>query len=255
LSGRDVSWHDTATSPHVAVVNQTFARTMWGASPPIGQRFLVAGSLTEVVGVAEDGKYHDMQEASQPVAYLPFSQSDSADMIFVVRSRRAPTEMAPALAGLLSRIQPDAVITAQSWPDELRSQFFPAQAATVALGVMGLLAAMLAASGIFGMAAYSVSRRMKELGVRVALGARGPHIMRAALGRPIALLAAGSASGLLAGVIASRLLRQIVYQADPGDPVVVAGAVLTMALLGIAASAIPARRALVVDPSRLVREE
>ena len=120
---------------------------------------------------------------------------------------------------------------------------------------MGGLAAMLAVTGIFGMAAYNVSRRMKELGIRVALGARTRHVMSAAVGRPIVLLGVGSLVGLLLGVFASRLLAQIVYQANPRDPVVVGGAVLTMALLGVAASAIPALRALAVDPSKLMREE
>jgi ABC-type antimicrobial peptide transport system permease subunit len=125
----------------------------------------------------------------------------------------------------------------------------------VALGVMGLLAAMLAVTGIFGMAAYNVSRRMKELGIRVALGARTKHVMSAAVGRPIVLLAVGSLVGLSVAVFAGRLLGQIVYQANPRDPVVVVAAVLTMALLGIAASVIPALRALAVDPSKLLREE
>jgi ABC-type antimicrobial peptide transport system permease subunit len=132
---------------------------------------------------------------------------------------------------------------------------FPARAATVALGVLGLLAAMLAVTGIFGMAAYSVSRRMKELGIRVALGARRTQVMSAAVGRPIVLLGAGSLLGLLAGIFASGLLEQIVYQANPRDPIVVGGVVLTMAVLGIVASAVPARRALAIDPSTLMREE
>ncbi len=178
-------------------------------------------------------------------------------MIFVVRSQRAQNEMAAALERTLSGLEPNAQITVQSWPDALGGQnaLFPARAAAVALGVMGLLAAMLAVTGIFGMAAYNVSRRMKELGIRVALGARTKHVMSAAVGRPIVLLGVGSLVGLLLGVFASRLLGQIVYQANPRDPVVMGGAVLTMALLGIAASAIPALRALAVDPSRLMREE
>jgi len=105
------------------------------------------------------------------------------------------------------------------------------------------------------MAAYSVSRRMKELGIRMALGARKAQVLSAAVGRPMVVLGVGSAVGLLSGVFACRLLGQIVYQANPRDPIVVVGAVLTMALLGIAASAIPARRALGVDPSKLMREE
>jgi predicted permease len=254
--GRDVSWHDTTKTPYVAVVNETFARKMWGETPAIGQHFIVSGHLTEVVGVAEDGKYHDLQESPQPVMYLPLSQSEDSDAVFVVRSRLAPNEMAAALERTLSGIEPNVPVTVQSWSDTLGYYvLFPAQAATVALGVMGLLTAMLAVTGIFGMAAYSVSRRIKELSIRVALGAPRTHVMSAAVGRPMVLLGVGSAVGLLSGVFASRLLEQIVYQANPRDPVVVAGAVLSMALLGIVASAIPALRALAVDPSKLMREE
>jgi ABC-type antimicrobial peptide transport system permease subunit len=255
LGGRDVSWRDTTETPDVAVVNETFARKMWGQAPAIGQRFILWGKLTEVVGVAEDGKYHDLEESPQAVVYLPLPQSEESEAVFVVRSRLAPNEMAAALERTLSGIEPYVPITVQNWPDALEGELFPARAATVALGVMGLLAAMLAVTGIFGMAAYSVSRRMKELGVRMALGARKTQVMSAAVGRPMVLLGVGSVLGLLAGIFASRLLGQIVYQANPRDPVVVGGAVLTMALLGIAASAIPARRALAVDPSILMREE
>jgi hypothetical protein len=255
LGGRDVSWQDTPKTPYVAIVNQTLARQMWGQTPAIGQRFILWGKLTEVVGVAEEGKYHDLQESPQPVVYLPLSQSEDSEGVFVVRSRRAPNEMAEALERTLSAIEPNAPITVQSWPEALAGEQFPAQAATAALGVMGLLAAMLAVTGIFGMATYSVSRRMKELGIRVALGARKRQVMSAAVGRPMVLLGMGSVLGLLAGISASRLLGQIVYQANPRDPVVVGGAALTMALLGTVASAIPARRALAVDPSKLMREE
>jgi predicted permease len=255
LRGRDVSWRDTTNTPYVAIVNETFARKMWGDTPAIGQRFIFLGHLREVVGVAEDGKYHQMQESPQPVVYLPLSQSEQANTIFVVRSYRAQNEMAAVIERKLSDLQPNAPITVQSWPDAMGGALFPARAAAVALGVMGLLAAMVAVTGIFGLAAYNVSRRMKELGIRVALGARTKHVMSAAVGRPIALLGVGSLVGLLLGVFASRLLEQIVYQANPRDPVVVVGAVLTMALLGLAASAIPALRALAVDPSKLLREE
>jgi ABC-type antimicrobial peptide transport system permease subunit len=208
-----------------------------------------------VVGVAENGKYHEMQEPPQPVVYLPLSQSEQGYTIFVVRTYRPQNEIAAALERTLSGLEPNAPITVQSWSDAMQGALFSARASTAALGVMGLVAAMLAVTGIFGMAAYNVSRRMKELGIRVALGARTKHVMTAAVGRPIALLGVGSLVGLVFGVFASRLLGQIVYQANPRDPVVVVGAVLTMALLGIAASAIPALRALAVDPSKLLREE
>jgi predicted permease len=254
-SGRDISWHDTKTTPYVAVVNQTFARKMWGETSAIGQRFILRDHLTEVVGVAEDGKYYEIMEPQQPVVFLPLLQTENGVAVFVVRTTRAQNEMVTALERTLSAIEPNALITVQTWPDAMARVLFPARAASVGLGVMGLLAAMLAVTGIFGMAAYNVSRRMKELGIRVALGARTKHVMSAAVGRPIVLLVVGSLAGLLLGVFASRLLGQIVYQANPRDPVVVVGAVLTMALLGIVASAIPALRALAVDPSKLLREE
>jgi len=255
LRGRDVSWRDTTNTPYVAIVNETFARKMWGDTPAIGQRFIFLDHLREVVGVAENGKYHHMQESPAPVVYLPLSQSEQWFGTFVVRSSRVQSEMAAALERTLSGLEPNAIITVQSWPDAMENARFPARAAAVALGVMGLLAAMVAVTGIFGMAAYNVSRRIKELGIRVALGARTKHVMSVAVGRPIVLLGVGSFVGLGLGILASRLLGQIVYQANPGDPVVIGGAVLTMALLGIAASAIPALRALAVDPSKLMREE
>jgi predicted permease len=255
LSGRDVSWLDTKETPYVAIVNETFARKMWGENPAIGQRFILLGHLRELVGVVEDGKYHEMQEPPQPVVYLPLAQSDQWYATFVVRSYRAQNEMAAELERVLSGLEPNAPITVQSWPDAMAGPLFAPRASTAALGVMGLLAAMLAVTGIFGMAAYNVSRRMKELGIRMALGARSKHVMSAAVGRPIVLLGVGSLVGLLSGVFVSRLLGHIVYQANPRDPVVIGGAVLTMALLGIAASAIPALRALAVDPSKLLREE
>jgi predicted permease len=255
LRGQDVSWSDTTKSPYVALVNETFAQKMWGDTPAIGQRFIFLDHLREVVGVTEDGKYHAITDPPQPVVYLPLPQNEQARTVFVVRSDRAQNEIAAAIERTLSGSEPNAQITVQSWPDVIEGALAPARVAAVALGVMGLLAAVVAVTGIFGMATYNVSRRMKEFGIRVALGARTKHMLSAAVGRPVVLLGLGSLVGLLIGVFASPLLGQIVYQANPRDPVVVIGAVLTMALLGLAASAIPALRALAVDPSKLMREE
>ena len=122
---------------------------------------------------------------------------------------------------------------------------FPARVATMALGVLGMMGAMLSITGIFGMAAYSVSKRLRELGIRIALGAQRKEVLHAALGRPLKLLAIGSAAGLILGILASRVLAFIVYQATPRDPLVLAGVVVAMVLLGLLATWIPAQRALV----------
>jgi len=125
----------------------------------------------------------------------------------------------------------------------------------VSLGILGLMGAMLSITGIFGLAAYSVSRRLRELGIRIALGAQRKEVLQAALGRALKLLAFGSAAGLFLGILATKILAFIVYQATPRDPLVLAGVVLAMALLGLLATWVPAQRALSIDPSILLREE
>ncbi len=117
------------------------------------------------------------------------------------------------------------------------------------------MGAILAITGIFGMAAYSVSKRLKELGIRIAIGAHRSEVLQAALGRALKLLAFGSAAGLILGILATRVLASIVYQASPRDPLVLAGVVAAMLLLGLLATWIPAQRALSVDPLTLLREE
>jgi ABC-type antimicrobial peptide transport system permease subunit len=127
--------------------------------------------------------------------------------------------------------------------------------ATASLGVLGMMGAMLSVTGIFGMAAYSLSKRKRELGIRIALGAQPREILQAALGRALKLLAIGSAAGLLLGLLATRVLAAIVYQASPRDPLVLTGVVIAMSLLGLLGTWIPAQRALSVDPLILLRDE
>ena len=132
---------------------------------------------------------------------------------------------------------------------------FPSRMAAVSLGILGVMGAMLSITGIFGLAAYSISKRLKELGIRMALGAQRKEVLQAALGRAFKLLAFGSAAGLFLGILAGRVLAFIVYQATPRDPVVLGGTVLAMLLLGLLATWIPAQRALSIDPIILLREE
>lgn len=132
---------------------------------------------------------------------------------------------------------------------------FPSRMAALSLGVLGTMGALLSVTGIFGMAAYSVSKRKRDLGIRMALGAQWKEVLKAALGRAVKLLTFGSAAGLFLGILAGRVLSAIVYQATPRDPLVLAGVVFAMALLGLVATWIPAQRALSIDPAILLREE
>jgi ABC-type antimicrobial peptide transport system permease subunit len=173
----------------------------------------------------------------------------------VVRSSRNPRELAAALRRTLHDLDPGLPSYIETWDEALGLALFPSRVATVSLGVLGLMGAMLAITGIFGMAAYSVSRRLRELGIRMALGAQRKEVLQAGLERAVRLLALGSAAGLALGILSTQMLAAIVYQANPRDPLVLAGVVLAMLLLGVLATWIPAQRALSLDPVMLLREE
>ncbi len=257
LAGRSILWQDDKNAPAVAVVNRFFAEQLFGSiSAAIGQSVkLQDGTLVHIVGVTENGKYQILTELQQPAIFLSFLRAPVGSAYLVVRSRRYPGQLASAMRNAVRAINTGLPADTQTWGSLLETVLFPARVATMALGVMGFLGAMLSITGIFGMAAYSVSKRLRELGIRMALGATRTEVLSAALGRSLKLLAFGSVAGLIAGLLGTRILASIVYQATPRDPLVLAGAVLAMALLGLLATWIPAQRALSVNPLMLLREE
>jgi predicted permease len=257
LAGRDLANSDDKNSPNVALINRQFAVKVFGSvDKAIGGHFKYwGGKRAEVVGVVEDGKYRTLTEDQQPAMFFSYQQHDSSETWLVIRSKRSEAELATAIDKTLHGLDSGLPIKVSSWNSEMSSALFAARVATIALGVLGLLGAMLAVTGVFGMASYVVSKRLRELGIRIALGASHRQILHTSLGRALALLAAGSVTGLALGVLATRLLSYIVYQATPKDPLVLGGVGLTMLLLGLLATWIPARRALAVDPLVLLREE
>ena len=257
LAGRSFTWHDDKDSPRIAIVNREFARRVFGAADKaIGHYFKMPdGMRIQVVGIAEDGKYNFIVENRQTAMFFPILQWPSSATYLLVRSHRDQQQLAAAIRGTLRQVDgalPAAVETRLKAMDIV---LFGPRMATISLGVLGVMGAMLSITGIFGMAAYSVSKRLKELGIRIALGAQRREVLQVALGRAVKLLGYGSAAGLILGILASRVLAFIVYQATPRDPLVLAGAVLTMLLMGLLATWIPARRALKIDPVRLLRDE
>jgi predicted permease len=257
LVGRPFTWHDDKNAPRVAVVNQTFARKVFGSSADAVGRYYKRwdGSRVQVVGVVQDGKYTSLTEEPQAAMFLPILQVASSQSFLMVRSDTDSQQLTAAIRSSLRVLDARLPAFIQTWPNAMDFFLFGSRMASVALGVLGALGAMLSITGIFGMAAYSVSKRLRELGIRMALGAQGKEVLEAALGRAIKLLAFGSAGGLLLGILASRVLASIVYQATPRDPLVLACVVLAMALLGLLATWIPARRALSIDPMILLRDE
>jgi predicted permease len=257
LAGRDLSMRDDAKAPKVALVNRQFAVKVFGSvNKAIGGHFKFwGGQRAEVVGVVEDGKYRTLTEEQQPAMFFSFLQQPSSNTWLLVRSNRDPHEISAALEKALHGLDASMPIVVRPWSQTMDSALFAARVATVALGVLGLLGAMLALTGIFGMASYTVSKRLRELGIRMALGARRKQVLRTALGRAFVLLSVGSAAGLLLGLLATKVLSFIVYQATPNDPVVLAGVILSMLVIGLLAAWIPAQRALQVNPVKLMREE
>jgi predicted permease len=258
LAGRTFTMHDAGKVPTVGVVNREFARKVFGSvDKAIGEHYKIWGGSAriEVIGVVEDGKYNTLTEDQAPAMFYSFLEQPSGNTWLVVRSQRDPQQIAMALDRTLHGLDTALPLEIKTWNRELDSALFASRVATVSLGVLGLLGAMLAITGIFGMASYVVSKRMRELGIRVALGADQRNVLNAALGRAFRLLAIGSVAGMGLGLLATKVLSYIVYQATPKDPLVLGGVIVTMLVLGLAASWVPARRALAVDPMILLREE
>ncbi|MBV9613650.1 MAG: ABC transporter permease [Acidobacteriaceae bacterium] len=257
LTGRDFNWHDEKNAPAVALVNRDFAVKMFGGPAPALDRYfkLQDGTRVKVVGVIENGKYLSLTENQKPAIFLSFLQYPSAPSWMLVRSTRDPQQLIAAIHGKLGKMDSGLLVDTETWNSLLTVVLFPSRVATMSLGVLGIIGAMLSITGIFGMAAYSVTKRLKELGIRMALGAQRREVLTAALGRAFRLLAFGSAAGLVLGILSSRVLAAIVYQASPRDPLVLIAVVITMAILGVVATWLPAQRALSLDPMTLLREE
>jgi hypothetical protein len=257
LAGRAFTWQDDKDAPRVAVVNAEFARRFFGSEgAAIGHFYKTKdGRRIQVVGIAEDGKYGSVTEEPRAAMFLPILQSPSRSTQMVVRSTRDPQLLGAAVRGALRGLDAGLPVLIESREGPMGVMLFGPRMATISLGVLGLMGAMLSVTGIFGMAAYSVSKRLRELGIRIALGAQRKEVLQTALGRPLKLLAIGSVAGLVLGIFAGRVLAYIVYQATPRDPLVLTGVVLAMLLLGVVATWIPAQRALSVNPLTLLREE
>lgn len=258
LSGRTLTWQDDSNAPRVAVVNQYFAQRVFGSlSGALGQYFKRRdGTRVQVVGVVENGKYTaNLTEDQRAAMFLSILQSPSMETWILVRSHEDPRLLTASIRSRLRDLDSGLPAFIQSWNADMNGALFASRMAAMSLGVLGFLGALLSVTGIFGMAAYAVSRRKRELGIRMALGARSKEVLRAALGHAVKLLAFGSAAGLILGILAARVLASIVYEATPRDPFVLTGVVLAMVLIGLVATLIPAQRALSIDPAMLLREE
>jgi predicted permease len=262
LAGREFSFSDKANTPPVAIVNRQFARSLFHSDQAVGRYFKdSSGKSIQIVGMVPTGKYFLLSEDPQEAAFFPILQRPTPTTSLIVRNRpdssgMATANMAATVRKVIRDLDPGIPIRQSTdWTSSLALSLFPSQVATVALGLFGAFGLLLSITGTFGLASYTVSKRLRELSIRVALGAQAKQIFSAALGRMLILLATGSVSGILLGVAASRILSAIVFQATAQDPFVLVAVALTILLTGALSVAGPVRRALNVDPALLLREQ
>ena len=253
VSGREFTRADNETAPPVAVVNEAMAAQYWRGKDPVGSRLQAKGRWMRVVGVAKISKYGNLRETPKPFFYVPALQSSVGQNLHI-RTTLAPETMAKALArevhALDANLAPGEVITMQEQVDRTTAV---QRMAVGMLGMFGGLALLLATIGLYGVMSYTVSQTTRELGLRMALGARTSNLLRLMMSHGVALTAGGVALGAGAALGLTRLMGNLLYKVSPRDPAVFGSALIVMTIASLAACFLPAWRATRTDPARVLR--
>jgi predicted permease len=258
LRGRGFRVEDHAEAPGVVVVNEEFARRFWPGQDAIGKevRMDSEGPASEVVGVVATGRYRTLGEAPRPFLYTSFRQDYSSMMTLVAVGDIPEGELLAGLRSAIDRVDPHLpIFDVTTLGEHTDLMLFPSRLAASLLGVFGLLGLLLAAVGLYGVVAFSVARRTREVGVRRALGARRGQVVAMILREGLTLVAVGLAVGLGIGWLASGVFEGLLFGITPGDPltyVLVAGVLFSIAGL---ANFLPARRAAAAAPTEALRYE
>jgi predicted permease len=261
-AGRAFTAADGAAAPSVAIVSESLARRTWPGQDPIGRRLTVdeQPGLT-VVGVAGDVRVEGLDTAAPPIVYVPFAQAQFGlfpdwGMDLVVRATGDPGPWAAALQSEVRRLDPALpVFAARTVDDVLGGWLARRRAALVLFGAFAAIAVTLAGVGLYGVVAQSARQRTREIGVRVAVGARPWDIARLVLGEGLALAACGAVLGMAAAAVGGRLLSSLLFGVSPADPWTLAATALALALVATAAALLPARRASGIDPVVALRQD
>jgi predicted permease len=259
VRGRDFADTDRKGAPGVVALNETLANMLWPGENALGKRVSVSGPegpFLEVIGVARDGKYRSLGEAPHPYIYQPLLQSYDPKMTLVVRTRGESQSVVAAVRAQIRALDANLPIAdVKTLRAQLDLSLFPSRVAAWTLGGSGVLALLLAAIGIYGVVSYSVAQRTREIGVRMALGAKERDVLRLVLGEGTFVIAVGLGLGLLLAVASTRVLAGFLYGVDATDPVTFTGVPLLLAFIALVASYIPAHRATKVDPLVALRCE
>ena len=256
VRGRDFTDADRAGAADVAIVNETFARRLWPNADPIGKTFRNGQRTVAIVGVARDAKYRTLGEAPRNFVYVPLAQRYFTRMTLLVRTSTPDAPVAAPVRRLVAELDPALpILNARSLEEHAAMSLFPQRIALYAAGSLGIVALLLALLGIYGVTAYGVAQRTREIGVRMALGAPRGNVLGLILRQGVMLAGLGVAAGAVIALGATRLLASLLYGVPTTDIVAFAGAALLLVLAAIAASWIPARRAAAVDPVVALRAE
>jgi predicted permease len=259
LSGRDFDTRDKQDGQRVAIVNSAFASELLDGSNPLGRRFSTGPTEKpiEIVGVVENGKYFSLTERAPAAFWTPLEIWYKPKASLVARTRMTPPEsLVPSISAAVRDMDPAiALFSAGSMQDQLSWTFFPARIAAIALSAFGMLALVLSATGIYGVMAYAVSRRTREIGIRMAIGATQAQVLASVARSAAILIGTGLVLGLGMALFAGRLLGRILYGVKPSDPVTFAIVFAIMLGVGAAATFLPARRATRIDPMQALRQE
>lgn len=258
LEGRDFTEQDDVKTQPVMIVNQTFVKRFFGGRDPIGRRVHGWGEWFTVVGEVKDSKYVDLAEAQLPYFYVPFRQIYRADMSlsFYLRTKGEPNDAIALIRGEVRGIDPNvSVIDAMPLADHIGETLYAQKVAASLLSVLGTLALLLAAVGLYSVMAYSVTQRTHEIGIRMALGAESRDVLRLVVKQGLALTLIGITAGLLAALALGRLLASSLYGTTTTDPVTFIAASLMLAGVAMLASFVPALRATKVEPMEALRYE
>jgi len=257
LAGRAFETHDREGAPRVAIINRALAQRLFPNENAVGGRLVGWGAgPAEIVGIAEDGKYDSLSDSDTPAVFWPILQHYNSTTVVIARSPLPSDQLVRMLRNAVRELDPSLPFyQAGSLDDHLRLPLLPARLAASMLGAFGLLAIVLAATGVYGVMAYAVARRRREIGIRMAIGATGTQVMSLVLCRTLILLAAGATLGALAALSAGSLISPILYNVSPKDPSAFTLALLLMAAVALAAAWLPARNAARIDPASALREE
>lgn len=257
VAGRDFAATDEATAPAVTIVNEALVREYLGGGNPVGQRVLYPGGKRQmqIVGVVKDAVYETLRAPAPPTVYMPYLQGRGRPMTLVIDASGPVADVASTVRRAIQPRVPATPMRIRTFAAQIESSLFAERLMMLLTTIFGVLALLLAAVGLYGLISYTVATRTREIGVRLALGARPARVVSMVLGNALRMVTIGVFIGLPAAWLLSRLISRLVFGLSSTDVVTMAAAAALLALVGVVSAALPARRAALVDPVTSIHVE